>query len=125
MFALETNFNPDVVWYTGQGCLNCGSNQSTAGASFGAHCVDLGADSLDGRIGLCLDCARQVGLLAGMVAVDALDSLRDSTAEALALIEERATEAAASEARARLDKDTIERLLGLVTATPDDEPSTK
>lgn len=53
-------FQNDVEYYTGAGCLVCGSN-------LGA-CIDLGVyDSIEGAIVLCEDHARECGVMVGMV----------------------------------------------------------
>lgn len=64
-------FQNDVEYYTGVGCLVCGTN-------LGA-CIDLGVyDSIEGAIALCEDHARECGVHAGMVAQSELDVIQQN-----------------------------------------------
>jgi hypothetical protein len=111
------NFSPDILWAGGSGCLVCGSNVSAEGDKVGIRCIDLGVDDeFLGRFGLCYDCGIQVARVIGFVS-------KDSIAAQLADAEGKAAEAHATliaaqaeTAQARLDKDTVERLLGSVYA---------
>lgn len=119
----QANFNPDIKWSKGSGCLHCGGNVSTLGAKVGIQCVDLGIDDeFLGRFGLCYDCALQVALAIGFLsqheALGVLEEARQYAERAAAL--EAAAAAAASQAR--LDRDTVERLLGSVYVEPEAEP---
>ncbi len=88
-------FDSDTRYYTGQGCLVCGTNLGPQ--------IDLGVyDQIDGVIALCEDHARECGVYAGMVS-------RDEVADEVARVEslladaerERAdTEEARDEAKA-------------------------
>lgn len=53
-------FENELEYYTGAGCLVCGSNVGP--------CIDLGVvDSIEGAIALCEDHARECGVHVGMV----------------------------------------------------------
>lgn len=114
------NFDPSLKWANGAGCLKCGTNVSDLGREAGAQCIYLGAeDEFLGHFGLCYDCALQVALAIGYVSkesmLEVLEQARKLADEATEL-----EQIAASESRqARLDKDTIERLLGWQGQAPD------
>lgn len=113
MQALQ-NFNPDVKWAQGAGCLVCGTNYSELGKEAGIQGVSLDvADEFIGHFGLCYDHARECGRLAGMFFREQYDELLGAVQERLD--EAIAYEAAAKEAasQAKLDKDTVVRLLGV------------
>lgn len=109
------NFASDRPWANGSGCLTCGSNVSDLGREAGVQCVDLGVDdSVLGHFGLCYDCALQVALAIGCVSkAAALETLESARALADEATQEREDVLAAA-AQARLDRDTVERLLGSV-----------
>lgn len=106
-------FNPDIKWAGRAGCLVCGSNVSELGAKEDRQCIDLGVDDeFLGRFGLCFDCALQVARVIDFVSKDSVLGVLE---DARALADEAANaeaQAAAIHARIKLDKDTIERLMG-------------
>lgn len=114
------NFNPEVKWANGSGCLACGSNVSELGAKVGIQCVDLGTeDAFLGRFGLCHDCGIQVALVVGYTSkAEALEVLEN----ARRLADEATTESEeilAAAAQARIDRDVVERLVGSVYQSDD------
>lgn len=71
-------FENSVEYYTGQGCLVCGSN-------LGA-CIDLGVyDSIEGAIALCEDHARECGVQVGMVHPSELEQREQEAADKSAI----------------------------------------
>lgn len=109
---LKQNFDPDIPWYTPQGCVICGSNKSREGTEFGAQCVDLGVvDDFLGSIGLCFNHAREVGNLVKMVPVERLEELEASVAEREAAADVVLAEAKDREDAAARDREVIGRLL--------------
>lgn len=125
MFSAEKNFDTNVKWYVGQGCMNCGRNISESGNILGYQCIDLGVDEFDGRLGLCTDCAREVGRLAGMFSINEVESRAQQAADALSQAIVLANESARDRAAAKIDRDVVERLMNLVMSNPDDQPSTR
>lgn len=112
------NFSSNLQWFGhGAGCLVCGSNYSNQGAEVGIQGVDLEvAVEMEGQLGLCFECAIEVGRCVGMVRSSVAESQTAAAQELLAEAEAVAEQAAADAAQARLDKDTVERLLGSVYA---------
>jgi hypothetical protein len=109
------NFDPEATWAGGAGCLKCRSNVSELGAKAGIQCVDLGVDDdFLGRLGLCYDCAIQVALAIGYVSELEGHGLVEQAQAALIEAAEREASAAEAAAQARLDRDTVERLIGSV-----------
>lgn len=113
MATAHPTFDGAIRWQGG-GCLVCGSNISRPGEAVGVQAVSLDVeDEVTGEtLGLCYTHAVEVGRTAGMVnretVAEAASQVSDLLAEAQA-----AQEAARADAsQARLDKDTIERLLG-------------
>ena len=127
MVKAITNFDPNVRWAgDGVGCLVCTRNVSREGAKHdGLAGVDLeaeldidGTDKWDGFIGLCWDCAIQVGRAVNMERkADADGRLREAE-DTLDTAREYALSAAENAAAARLDKDTVVRLLGVDESVP-------
>jgi hypothetical protein len=122
-----TNFAPNVQWAGhGSGCVLCGRNVSKEGMKQdGLVGVDLEAeldlpdtDAVDGALGLCWDCAVQVGRAVNMerkaVADERLAEADALEAAAVAILDE----AKQASAQARLDKDTVVRLLGVDESVP-------
>jgi hypothetical protein len=109
------NFDSSIKWARPPGCLHCGSNVSDLGKAVGTQCVDLGVDDpFLGRFGLCYDCAVQVALAIGFTSQASVDQAIAEINQAFVASEAKAEQAAADAAQARLDKDTVERLLGSV-----------
>lgn len=110
-------FDGSLPWAgPGSGCVKCGSNFDNVGIeTVGFHGVDLGAEiEMEGGLALCYSCAVQVGLSAGMLSSSVFN---ERVAEIQAIYEEgieAAETAKADAAQARLDKDTVERLLGVL-----------
>ena len=122
-----TIFNPNVRWAgPGAGCVLCGSNVSREGAKLdGLVGVDLeveldldGADAFDGCIGLCWDCAVQVGRAVNMERKEVANQRLEAAEHDLALASVAREDAAREAAQARLDKDTVVRLLGVDESVP-------
>ncbi len=118
------NFNPEVRWANGAGCLTCGSNTSELGREAGVQAVYLGvSDPVLGEYGLCYDCALQVALAAGCVPrTEALAVLEDARRIADGATQDDEGVLAAA-AQARLDRDVVERLIGSVYATAEAAPA--
>jgi hypothetical protein len=113
--AAQPNFDPSIKWSHGAGCLHCGSNVSELGQKVGIQCVDLGVDdAFLGRFGLCWDCAVQVALAVGYVSPDDAAESYAQASEVLCAASEAEQVALSAAAQARLDKDTVERLLGSI-----------
>ncbi len=106
-------FDPEVKWAGGPGCLVCHSNVSELGAKAGKQRVDLGVtDEFLGAFALCYDCAVQVAVKIDYIArIDAENQLAEA-AQLLSAAEEMEAQAAQLASQARLDKDTVERLIG-------------
>lgn len=106
-------FDPEVKWAGGVGCLVCHANVSELGAKHGKQRVDLGVtDEFLGAFALCYDCAVQVAVkIDYMARADAEEQLSEA-AQLLDQAEALEAEAAAHATQARLDKDTVERLVG-------------
>jgi len=122
-----TIFDPNVQWAGhGAGCVLCGSNVSKQGAKQdGLAGVDLEAeldlpntDAVDGALALCWDCAVQVGRAVNMEHKSVAEAKFEEARQMLTLADEARGEAAASAAQARLDKDTVVRLLGVDESVP-------
>lgn len=122
-----TIFDPNVAWAgPGAGCVLCGSNVSPEGVKqVGLVGVDLeveldldGADAFDGHIGLCWDCAFQVGRCAGMELKAVADQRLEAAAHDLLWAEAAEENTKRLAAQARLDKDTVVRLLGVSESVP-------
>lgn len=113
-------FSPEVKWAGGVGCLVCNANVSELGAKHGRQCIDLGVtDEFLGSFGLCYDCAVQVALRIGYMERAEADEALAEAAQLLAGAEALEAEAARHAAQARLDKDTVERLVGGVYQDPE------
>lgn len=110
------NFTPNLQWFGhGAGCLICGRNYSNQGAEVGIQGVDLEvAVEMEGQLGLCYECALEVGRCVGMVRQAAGDEALAAAEDLAVAAEAFAEQARADAAQARLDKDTVERLLGSV-----------
>jgi hypothetical protein len=113
-------FDPEVRWAGGFGCLVCNTNVSELGAKHGAQCIDLGVeDDFLGHFGLCYDCAVQVALRVDYMARSDAEEQLAEAAQLLSAAESLEAEAARTAAQARLDKDTVERLIGAVYQPPE------
>lgn len=114
------NFDSEIKWATGSGCLTCGSNVSDLGAEHGIQCVDLGlVDPFLGAFALCYDCALQV---ARVVDCAPRSETLKVLEEARALADEATNEdeeIRALAAQARIDRDVVERLVGSVYQSDD------
>lgn len=110
------NFDSNVTWFGhGNGCLVCGRNYTNQGHEAGVQGVDLEvAVEMEGQLGLCYECAIEVGRIVGMERVDIAQQKVDYSLELLEEAKAREERSAADAAQARLDKDTVERLLGSV-----------
>lgn len=119
--ALPT-FDGTVKWFR-DGCLVCQSNISRPGEAVGIQAVSLDVeDDIDGTFVLCYTHAVEVGRAVNMVTQEAVN---EKAAEVGALLEEAneaLAEARSASAQARLDKDTVERLLGSVYIEPAEVP---
>ena len=116
-----TIFAPDVSWAgPGAGCVLCGSNVSREGDKRdGLVGVDLEQEiELEGMLGLCWDCAIQVGRAVNMERKEVADQRLEAAAHDLLWAEAHAESAKRDASQAKLDKDTVVRLLGV------DEPVT-
>lgn len=116
------NFDPTVRWAGGGGvgCLVCGANTSELGAKAGKQRVDLGvADEFLGCFALCYDCAVQVALRIEYMARSDAEEQLETASQLLAAAEQLEAEAAQHASQARLDKDTVERLVGGVYQSPE------
>ncbi len=119
---LET-FPGHVVYFGGAGCLICGSNYTNEGAKVGIQGVSLEVEvEMEGALALCYDCAFQVGRAIGMETTNVTQQKVDYSLELLEEAKARETQAAADAAQARLDKDTVERLIGSVYVEQDNVP---
>lgn len=88
----QPTFNPGLRYAKGAGCLKCGTNQG--------ECFDLGVSHRGyGVIALCLDHARECGIIAGLVEREIADA-------ALARAEELLAGAIALEHSAAVEADT-------------------
>ena len=112
-----TNFAAELTWAgPGVGCVLCGSNVSREGAKQdGLVGVDLEASiEVDGMLGLCWDCAIQVGRAVNMERKAVADERISAAEEMVAKASELAQSTAQDASQARLDRDTVVRLLGIV-----------
>ena len=116
-------FSGQVKWANG-GCLVCGANYNDAGKkALGVQGVSLDVDDdLLGTFALCYSHALHVGRAVGMVPQTTVDEAAQDITSVLEKARELQEQAAADAAQARLDKDTVERLLGSVYQ-PADEPA--
>lgn len=113
-------FNPEVKWAGGAGCLVCGANVSELGAKIGVQCVDLGlADEFLGRFGICYDHAIQVARVIDFVDKNAVLDLLEEARQLSENAEAMEAAAASEAAQARLDRDTVERLVGPFQPAPE------
>lgn len=104
-------FSPSVHYYTGSGCLVCGTN-------LGA-CIDLGVvDSIEGAIALCEDHARECGVMVGMVHPKELEDRELALAEEAQRVAEEADAAAEAKERAKQTHQYIKDLLAEKPARP-------
>lgn len=115
------NFSADLTWFGhGAGCAVCGRNYSNQGAEAGVQGVDLEvAVEMEGQLGLCYECALEVGRCVGMVRSTVGDEQIAAAEAILAEAQVIADQNREAAAQARLDKDTVERLLGSVYAEAD------
>lgn len=110
MQALK-NFNPDLQWYTGQGCLVCGMNYTKEGEEAGIQCLDLDVDGYDGHLGLCYNHAREVGTHVGMVGQDQLDALEAEIAHREENVHDNMETVIDVMRQAAADREVVERLI--------------
>jgi hypothetical protein len=97
-------FDNTIQYYTGAGCLVCGSNVGP--------CIDLGVvDQIDGAIALCENHARECGVFAGMVPVEHLDEIRAEANDKLREARRFRDEAEGDLAEAQEDRETIEAIM--------------
>lgn len=116
-----TIFDPNTPWAgPGAGCLLCGHNVSPEGTRLdGLVGVDLDQEiEFEGRMGLCWDCAVQVGRAVNMEHKTVADERIQEATLLLAEAEVLADLTAKDAAQARLDKDTVVRLLGVGESVP-------
>lgn len=110
-------FDPTTPWAgPGAGCLLCGSNVSKPGVkAAGLVGVDLDHEiSFEGRAGLCYGCAVQVGRAVNMELKSVADErIRQADETYMEAMDQNERNAALA-AQARLDKDVVERLAGIV-----------
>ncbi len=111
-------FAANQRYYTGQGCLVCGTNLGPQ--------IDLGvSDQIDGIIALCEDHARECGVYAGMVSRAEVEA---ELAEAEAKLTEAGTlEALAAEEAdvARRDREATERIVAGLAEKLAPDPAAK
>lgn len=113
------NFESDIKWYTGAGCLICGSNSSPQGQEAGIQGVDFEVDDQFGRLGVCYSHARELGHLVGMVDKANLDAVVDSAETTFSAASDQLAEAEARLVEAKTERETVARLLAEFKSPPD------
>lgn len=117
------NFDPDARWYTGQGCMLCGSNYSPEGAEAGIQAIDFQmADRIDGNFGICYSHAREVGTLVGMTDAANLAAITESAEATYAAAEQIRFEADNSLAMAESLQASLLALLKTADSPVETEP---
>lgn len=116
------NFAADVKWYTGAGCIICGSNYSQQGADAGIQAIDFEMDDIQGRIGICYSHAREIGVLVGMVDKRHLDEVMETATKTYEQSGELRVEAENLRNEAAADRAVVERLLAGQAVVPVEAP---
>lgn len=113
-------FDPNIPYAGAPGCLVCHSNVSTEGQKVGTQAVDLGTgDEFLGAYALCFDCAIQVARAIRYVSMPEVLDLLEEARQLSENAELNEAAAAAEAAQARLDRDTVERLVGPYQPAPE------